>query len=165
MPKTHWKKLMNKEYLGSWDVPESGELIGTIRTVAQEDVMGADGKKEKCIVVRFSDLPKPMILNTTNCKAIQKALGSPYMEDWQGQPIQIGVERVSAFGDVVDALRVRPYKVKVEAVFCEECGAEIKAAIGMSPKQVADYTTKKYGRPLCSECAKKAKEAAASDTD
>lgn len=159
--KTHFKKLMNKEYLGSWDLPNGQDIIATISKSGPEKVIGADGKKEDCFVIHFSDVEKPMIANMTNSKMIAKLVGSPYIEDWVGKKIQIGVEKVRAFGDVVDALRVRDIVVQdVKPIFCEECGQPIQSAYGMTPDQVAAYTTKQYGKQLCAVCAAKAKEAA-----
>jgi hypothetical protein len=38
-------------------------------------------------------------------------LGTPAIEKWAGQQVKIGVDKVKAFGDVTDALRVRNEKV------------------------------------------------------
>ena len=100
---THWKKLTNPLYLGAYSIEDGRDLILTISNVREEPVMGTDGKKEDCIVAYFSDADKPMILNSTNCKMIQKLAGTPYIEKWVGLKIQVGVEKVKAFGDVVEA--------------------------------------------------------------
>lgn len=111
---THWKKLTNPDYLGAYALYPGQELILTIKEVRRELVTGADGKKEECTVAIFSDgKTKPMILNSTNCKAIQKAHGTPHIEEWSGKQIQVFVQQVKAFGDVVDALRVRPVSPKM----------------------------------------------------
>lgn len=153
MSKTHWKKLVNPNYLGAYSIEGGKDLVLTIKTVRQEEVMGADGKKEECIVCYFSDADKPMILNATNAKMIQKLLGTPYIEDWAGHKIQIGIERVKAFGEVVEALRVRKFLPKVTAIKCESCGGDVIAALGMSADQLAAYTAKKYKKKLCAGCA------------
>jgi hypothetical protein len=38
-------------------------------------------------------------------------LGTPAIERWAGQQVKIGVDKVKAFGDLTDALRVRNEKV------------------------------------------------------
>ena len=96
-----------------------------------------------------------MILNSTNAKMIQKLLKTPYIEEWAGHSIQIGVEMVKAFGEIVDALRVRSFLPETNAVKCECCGEDIMPAHGMTSTQLAEYTRKKYGRPLCPACATK----------
>jgi hypothetical protein len=109
MTQTHWKKLNNPDYLGSYFLEPGQELIGTIKVVKKEVVTGADGKKEECTVIHFVEPGlKPMILNTTNAKMISKIHKTPYIEEWAGKKIQIYSTEVKAFGDVVEALRIRP---------------------------------------------------------
>lgn len=150
---THWKKLTNPDYMGAYSLEPGQDIILTIDRVQVETVTGPDGKKEECMVCHWKEQVKPMVLNSTNAKMIQKLLKSPYIEDWAGNRIQIGVEMVKAFGEVVDALRVRnhlPVTVK-----CENCGKDIVGAHRMNGEQLAEYTRKKYGRALCPACATK----------
>lgn len=162
MAKTHWRKLTNPNYLGAYSIDDGNDLILTIAYVRQEEVVGTDGKKDDCVVCHFKERNvKPMILNSTNMKTITKVVGSPYIDDWAGNQIQIGTEIVKAFGSVVDALRVRPYKPKAAVVVkCEKCGADIKPGHGMTSEQMAAYTRKKYGAALCAGCATEANKAA-----
>ena len=114
---THWKQLTNPDYFGSHDLfIEDGrykEIIVTLVSVEKKAVPGADGKKTDCIVATTSET-KPIILNKTNCKTITRLLGTPAIEKWSGQKVKIGVDKVKAFGDVVDALRVKNEKVSTE---------------------------------------------------
>jgi hypothetical protein len=48
-----------------------------------------------------------MVCNRTNGKAIEKALKSPYIETWKGKQVELYSSRVKAFGEEMDALRVR----------------------------------------------------------
>jgi len=108
--KTHWKKQFNYDYLGSYSLPEGKDVVLTIAEMKREKVVGANGKKEECFVCYFvekADWIKPMILNRTNCKVIEKLYRTPFIEDWKGHRIQIGSSRVDAFGEKTDALRVR----------------------------------------------------------
>jgi len=109
---THWKKLTNPLYIGAYDFAPGEERTLTIKSVKREMVVGPDGKKEECTVIDFAE-GKPMICNTTNAKAITKAHGTPYIEEWAGKSITIYVAKVKAFGDTVDALRVRPVAPRV----------------------------------------------------
>lgn len=152
---THFKKLMNPDYLGVYALEDGKDMVLTIDKVNQEMVMGADGKKEQCIVCHWREDVKPMILNATNCKMIAKLLKSPYIEQWSGHRIQIGSEKVKAFGDVVDALRVRKnLPADEKPVACESCGQIIKPAYNMTAAQLAAYTKNKFGKCLCADCAK-----------
>ena len=158
---THWKKLTNPNYLGAYSLDDGKDMILTIKYVQNETVTGADGKKEECTVCHFTEQVKPMILNVTNMKQITKIVGSPYVEHWAGHKIQIGSERVKAFGEIVEALRVRPTAPKAEpdAPDCTACGQKVAPASGMTSEQVAAYTKKNYGRVLCAACAAKVKGA------
>ena len=158
MAKTNWKKLANKDYLGSWDIEGGKDLILTVRNVSQKPVKNPQGKEEEVIVVDWVENYKPMILNVTNCKAIEKAYNSAYIEDWIGKKVALFTTTVSAFGDTTEAIRIRPYAPRVEVkaeIVCDECGQVIKGANSMDAEAVAEYTKKKYGRQLCGDCARK----------
>lgn len=109
--KTHWKKQFNYDYLGSYSLPDGKDVVLTIKETKKEMVTSGTGSKEECFICYFVekyDWVKPMILNRTNCKAIEKVYSTPYIEEWAGKKIQIGIEQgIKAFGDVVDGLRVR----------------------------------------------------------
>ncbi len=156
---THWKKLHNPDYLGAYSLDAGGtykDLIVTIKNVKMEEVTGSDGKKENCMVMRFVENGiKPMIVNATNAKTLTKLFGTPYIENWAGRKIQLFVDKVKAFGDIVEALRIRNYAPKVTgaSTTCSDCKAGIEGAGNKTPQGIADYTAQKYGRPLCSKCA------------
>lgn len=158
MGKTHYRKLMNPEYLGAYSLEDGKDIVLTIDYIKVETVTGTDGKKEDLPVCHWKEPEKSMILNATNMKMIAKVLNSNFVEDWSGKKVQIGTEKVRAFGDVVDALRIRRYAPKQTAtanaeLVCEECGKPITAAFGMDPAAIAESTKKRYGRMLCSDCA------------
>lgn len=109
--KGHWKKQFNYEYLGSYSLDGKKEAVVTVSRLAQEKVTGQQGRKEDCFVVYFKEFDKGMILNRTNARAIEKVAGSGLIEDWVGVQVTLYVEKgVKAFGDVVDALRIRDKK-------------------------------------------------------
>jgi hypothetical protein len=107
---THWKKLTNPDYLGAYELMDGSEkgkdMVVTIDRVVRQMITGADGKKEECTVCYLKEC-KPMILNATNQKTIQKLFNSPFIEKWSGGRMTLYVAKVKAFGDVVDALRIR----------------------------------------------------------
>ena len=165
MSDTHWKKLINPDFLGAYSLDPGKDMILTIKQVRKEMVTGADGKKEECIVCYWQEEQKPMILNVTNCKMIAKLLKTPYIERWAGHRIQIGAEVVSAFGEKVEALRVRKTLPEDVKIACEACGQFIQPAFNMSASALAAYTKKKFGTTLCAECAKEKKEAESNGAD
>ena len=156
---THWKKLMNPDYLGSYALEPGQDLIVTIKSVCNEEVTGSDGKKDICSVIHFVENVKPMILNATNNKTIAKLFKTPYIEKWSGRKIQIYTEKVKAFGEIWDALRIRPYLPVEKELICADCGEKIEAFGKSSAEVVAKHTLKTYGRMLCSKCATKAANA------
>ena len=157
---THWKKLTNPDYLGAYALEPGQDLIVTIKCVANEVVTGTDGKKETCSVMHFVENVKPLVLNATNSKTITKLLKTPYIEQWTGRKIQLYVEYgIKAFGDIVDAIRVRPFLPVEQELKCADCGNKIEPFGKMSAEVVAKHTLKTYGKMLCSECATKLAEA------
>ena len=159
MSKTHWKKLSNPDYLGAYALDPGKDMVLTIKSVAEENVIGADGKKEDCIVMHFRENVKPMIVNATNAKTIQKIYHTPYIEDWSGCKVQLYTAQVKAFGEVVDALRIRPVVPKSEqseVPICADCGAEIRRIDDKhTAVYLAAYTQQHYGKPLCAACAQR----------
>jgi hypothetical protein len=107
--KTHWKKVFNKDYLGSCDLEDGKDLKAIIKNVEIRDVKSPQGKTEKRNVAVFTDAKiKPMILNVTNCKVIKKFAKTNFIEDWTNIAVQIYVKGdVQAFGDVTEGLRIR----------------------------------------------------------
>jgi hypothetical protein len=106
MQKTHWKKLTNPDFIGAYALNPGEDLIVQIQKVTHETFKGIDGKMDEANIAHLVG-HKPFILNATNQKSIEKALGSPYIEDWAGKWIQLYATPVKAFGETVTALRVR----------------------------------------------------------
>lgn len=106
MSRTHWKKLMNPDYIGAYALPDGQDLVVTIKSVAREVVTSAGGKKEECTVCRLVG-QKPLILNATNGKTIQKLYG-PFIEDWSGKQITLFASTTKLAGEVVECIRIRP---------------------------------------------------------
>lgn len=159
--KTHWKKVKGTNYLGEWSVPDNEELVLSIKSVGKELVPNAQGKSDEKYVIHFDEVSEGLVVSAkVVLQAIAEATGSPYIEDWVGHKITLYKEFGHWFGKAQHALRVRPEAPSEEKLFCDECGQEIKPASGMNAAKIAEYTKKKYGKQLCSECAMKEKEAA-----
>ena len=110
MTKTHYKTLMNPDYIGAYSLNEGEDLTVVIAHVAREVITGTGGKKEECTVAHLKN-QKPMILNSTNQKSIAKLYG-PYIEDWAGKPITLFASTTKLAGDTVECLRIRPTVAK-----------------------------------------------------
>jgi len=160
--------LHNPEYLGAYSLEPGQDLIVTIKKVQVEDVKNDRGT-EQCMVMHFEEKgTKPMIVNSTNAKTIQKLLKTPYIENWKGHKIQLFADNIKAFGEVMEALRVRNYKpreVKKVIHKCEDCSNQIAGFGKMDADQVAKYTADKYKKKLCTDCAGKYSEKETTNAD
>jgi len=119
---THWKKIDNPNYIGSYSLATgedaNGKIIYTdkvviIVKVGREFVKDTQGKEEEKTVAHLKN-EKPLILNSTNQKTISDILGTPFIENWVGQKITLFVQNIKAFGEFTDALRVRPTAPKAQ---------------------------------------------------
>jgi len=154
MSKTHWKQLVNMDYLGAYALPDGNDLTLTIDKVVKEVVTGNSGRKEQCMVMYFKEDYKPMILNRTNAKSIQALTGSAYVEEWVGHKVTLYGSTTRFGGDVVECLRIRPTVMETaKTYFCENCGAEIKGTAKFTAEQLVTGSMKKFGKKLCVECA------------
>lgn len=154
-----FRKFMDKSFLGSWDIPDNGDLVLTIDQAKQDDVQNEKGRERK-LTLHFKERDyKPMICNTTNCKAISKAYGSTKVEDWANKKISIYKATISAFGQTQECLRIREYPPKSDEIYCEECGDLITDVTvdgkTYKAKAIANNALTKFGRYMCYNCAKK----------
>ena len=94
-----------------------------------------------------------MILNITNKKTICKLYHTKDTEKLAGKAVVVGTEKVKAFGDVHDALRIRKQIPQEAAVKCADCGNDITGAMGKGADYIAAYTKKQFGTCLCFSCA------------
>ena len=102
------KMRKKPNYLGSWDVDElpNREPTLTIERIVDEEVV-TNGKTEICTTCYWTDQAlKSMILNVTNKKTICKLYKTKDTEKLRGKSVIVGIDRVKAFGDVYDALRI-----------------------------------------------------------
>ena len=150
----------NPNYLGSWDLEDmpNREIVLTIDRIVDEKVVDTTNGKDKVETLCYwtDKAVKPMILNITNKKTLARLYKTKETEKLQGKGVVIGIEKVKAFGDWHDALRIRariPQPVNVVKPKCEDCKGDIDASGRMTPEQVAAYTKEKYGQCLCGTCA------------
>jgi len=160
MSKTHWKKNENPDFFGAYALmngdEKPSELTVTIESVKYQEFIGQEGKKDWANIAYLVG-QKPLILNATNQKRLEKLFKSPYIEDWCGKQVTLVVERIRAFGDFVDAVRIKttlPAKPKLaddklaEAIKYISAGSTtieaVKAKYDLSESQnkaITDATT------------------------
>ncbi len=165
MSKTHWKQMVNLDYIGAYALTDGKDLTLTIDHVVRENVTGNNGKKEQCMVLYFKERDyKPMILNRTNAKSITTLVGSPYIEDWSGHRITLYATTTRLGGDVVECLRIRPTVTETTApIHCDICGTVIVPAFGLTAEQLVTNTKKRFGKSLCADCAQDEADKAKAD--
>lgn len=105
--KTHWKQLVNTDYLGAYSLPNGQDITVKIVSVSRQMVKGSNGRDTECTVAQIQN-NKPLILNRTNCKTISKIYGTPYIEDWKGKEITLFASQDKFRGELVECLRIRP---------------------------------------------------------
>ncbi len=111
MPKI--SEMKSSKFLKKEDVGEGTVCI--ITGVSQENVAkeGVDPEMKWCL--HFTNLDKPLVLNTTNMQLIAKFLGSEDTDDWEGKKIILYDDpSVSFGGKLTGGIRVREYKIKPE---------------------------------------------------
>lgn len=155
----HWKNLADYNYMGAYSFDgKVKEVTLTIKGVFRDKVTAPGGKEDFCIVASFVEEEvdgikiKPMILNKTNCKAIEKALGTGDTDEWTGKQIVVFETTTKWQREYVPCLRVKdtpaPKKLKVATPVyaCSVCGKVLD-------KSLYDASVTKYGVALCSaEC-------------
>jgi len=84
-------------------------------------------------ILKFHELDKPLVLNSTNIQALARICGSSNSDNWSGQKVVLYVdENVSYGGKVVGGLRIRAVNKRAvqKPAEVEEC-------------EVADYDDSK----------------------
>lgn len=116
-------EMIESKYLKQSDFPTP--LIVTVAKIGQINIAKEGDNPETKWAVRFKEFQKPMLLNTTNIKLLEKACGSDDTDDWIGKEVIVYTDdSVSFGGQVVGGLRIRR----------EESAPIRKAAAGAAPQ-------------------------------
>ena len=105
-------KFLKKEDVGG----ERGMLV-TISAVKQANVAMQGADPEMKWTLSFSELDKPMVLNSTNIHMTAKACGSDDTDEWMGKKIVLYEDpNVSFGGKLVGGIRVRAQRTQAAPV-------------------------------------------------
>src|SRR5690242_14125679 len=105
--------MLPSKYIKQGDVPQP--MLVTIRKLSQADVSQQNESEDLKWTVKFDELDKPMVLNSTNRKRTAKALGDD-TDAWIGKQMVLYVdENVEFGGEIVGGLRLRAPKTKTGA--------------------------------------------------
>jgi len=105
MSKTHWRTVAGKEYLVGEEL-NGKEVTLTIEKVELTEIRNQKGVETKPVAF-FVGTTKRLVLNVTNMKAIARALGSGYIEDWQNKKITLIPQSGRFFGVNQEVIRVK----------------------------------------------------------
>ena len=157
--KGDFQKYMDKDFLGAWDLNETGDTVLTIDHAERNDVKNDRGTEKK-LAIYFREAKKPMICNVTNAKAISKAVGSTKVEAWENKKVALYRAQITAFGETRECIRVRDYMPKTDEIYCEVCG-ELVTDVTVDgktykAKAIANNAFSKFGKYMCYDCAKEA---------
>ena len=102
----HWRKMFDDRFLGVWDLDGKQEATVELTDVKAEELTDPKGGKSKRPTCGIKGTDKRLVLNKTNAKAIADAFGND-TEKWRGEKVILYVAKVSAFGSMQDAIRVK----------------------------------------------------------
>lgn len=98
--------MIESKYMKQADVPDP--VIVTVTKIGRINIAKDGDPPEDKWAVRFKEFQKPMLLNSTNIKLLEKACGSDDTDDWVGKEVIVYTDdSVSFGGQVVGGLRIR----------------------------------------------------------
>lgn len=99
-------EMIDSKYMKQSDVPDP--VIVTISRLGKVNLAKEGDAPEEKWAIRFKEFNKPMLLNSTNIKLLEKACGSDDTDDWIGKEVVLyNDENVTFGGNVVGGLRIR----------------------------------------------------------
>lgn len=105
---SHWRQMFaDEKYLGSYSLEKDGKyqpVVVTIEKIFVGEFTSQAGKESRPFA-KFAEFQKPMVLNRTNFKRLEKFFGSFDIGDYVGKQIVLGVETVASPEGPTPALR------------------------------------------------------------
>jgi hypothetical protein len=99
-------EMVQSKYLKQSDVPDP--VIVTVQGVKQINLAKEGEEPELKWAIKFRELDKPMVLNSTNIHVAARVFQSDDTDDWRGKEIIVYTDpNVSFGGQVVGGLRFR----------------------------------------------------------
>ena len=149
-----WEKIIDPNFISAELIgTEGAEKVVTIKDIDFAECYDEQTKRKVSKQTVFFEECKPMVLNKTNAKALKK-LFSPNSNnpaDAIGHKVILKVEKIKAFGKVVEAIRVKEYSEEK----CSDCGKAIMPAAGKSVAELIEISKRNCGRQLCLSCMQK----------
>ncbi len=104
----NWRTLVDKEFLGSWDVEGRDFTLEVMRVESGLVKSQLDPSGKRKVVIIFRGARKKFIVNATNCTTIEAMYGAN-TDNWVGKRVTLYATKVrSPKGGSVLGVRVRP---------------------------------------------------------
>jgi hypothetical protein len=104
-----WKTLMPSKYMKKEDVTQP--VLVTMQQIKVENTAPDGQAPEMKPVAYFAEMPKGMILNSTNCKIIEKITGTDDYMQWSGRQYVLYFDpNVQYKGELTGGIRIRAPK-------------------------------------------------------
>jgi hypothetical protein len=102
---THWRKLRNEKYLGSWDFEENKEYTFLINSVKREEIPSRNGGNDFRPVIYTNSSPKGIVLNVINAKMVE-ILHGPEIEGWVDKKVIVTIKRETVNKESMRVIRL-----------------------------------------------------------
>lgn len=146
---SHWRQMFaDEKYLGAYSLEKDGKyepVIVTIDNIYIGDFL-SQGGKEKRPFVKLKEFDKPMVVNRTNFRRLEKFFNSFDPKTYEGKQIVLGVENVSSPEGIVPALRfsTRPLPVIQKPQLPESAMQKALESVQKNGKSAMDKIEAKY---------------------
>ena len=108
--------LKDSRFLTKGDVEPP--VLATIKSYEETNVALESQAPELKWVLWFEELPKPLVLNTTNGQLIQAITGSGDFDDWAGAKVVLYNDKTVMFaGKLTGGIRIRQSEARSEPDF------------------------------------------------
>jgi hypothetical protein len=106
------ESTFERKFISAIDLPDSGDVVATILSVAVEELEQRDGPMQRKPIVTLARPlvpggPARWVLNKTNTRTIKAIVGSGEPEAWQGQSVSLYRTEVQVGPELKPAIRVR----------------------------------------------------------
>lgn len=98
--------MKNSSYLRAYHL-QGKEVTVEIESAQTEKVKNKEGKERKMLVLYFAGKSLGLGLCNENIDTIKELYGKT-VKDWFGKRITLFAKKVNAFGEMVEAIRIRP---------------------------------------------------------
>lgn len=126
----NWRKEQKNPFLGAWDIPENGTLTVEFTEIKYRERISELSGANKWVGT-IKNMKTPMIINTTNMKALEYLFQSKDPNMWLNKPVVLEVGKARAVGqnEEVDAIRVSLNRPKVKEKMTDDRWPNAKKAI------------------------------------